>query len=50
MKLKHDILSKIDGCASTGKPDKDDWIITCEAQQKLYPLVLEAIQLLQSLN
>ncbi|MBN2180975.1 MAG: hypothetical protein JW715_03610 [Sedimentisphaerales bacterium] len=50
MKLQHDLLPKMDGCTLTGMPDKDDWIITCEAQHKLYPLVSEAIQLLQSLN
>jgi hypothetical protein len=50
MKLQHDLLPKMDGCALTGNPDKDDWIITCEAQQKLYPLIWEAILLLQSRN
>ena len=49
MKLQHDLLPKMDGCALTGQPDKGDWIITCEAQQKVYPLVLQAIQLLQGL-
>jgi predicted outer membrane repeat protein len=48
MKLQHDILPKTDGCALRGQPDKDDWIITCEGQQQVYPLVLQAIQLLQS--
>lgn len=49
MKLQHDILPKTDGCALRGQPDKDDWIITCEGQQQVYPLVLQAIQLLQSI-
>jgi hypothetical protein len=48
MKLQRDLLPKMDGCALTGQPNQDDWIITCEAQQKLYPLIWEAIQLLQS--
>ena len=48
MKLQHDILPKMDGCALRGQPDKDDWITTCEGQQQVYPLVLQAIQLLQS--
>jgi len=49
MKLRHDILPKTDGCALRGQPDKDDWITTCEAQQKVYPLVLQTIQLLEKL-
>jgi hypothetical protein len=48
-KLKHDILKKTDGCANTGQPDKNDWILTCEDQQKVYPLVLRAIELLERL-
>ena len=49
MKLQHDLLPKMDGCALTGRPDKGDWIIPCEAQQKVYVLVWETIQILQSL-
>ena len=49
MKLRHDVLPKMDGCATQGTPDKDDWIITCTAQQEIYPLVLQAIQLLEDL-
>jgi hypothetical protein len=49
MKLQHDLFPKMDGCATTGWPDKNDWIIGCEAQQQVYPLILEAIQLLESL-
>ena len=48
-KLKNDILKKTDGCANTGQPDKNDWILTCEDQQKVYPLVLRAIELLERL-
>jgi len=48
-KLRNDILKKTDGCANTGQPDKNDWILTCEDQAKVYPLVLRAIELLQRL-
>ena len=48
-KLRNDILKKTDGCANTGQPDKNDWILTCEDQQKVYPLVLRAIELLERL-
>jgi len=43
-KLQNDILAKINGCARTGQPDKSDWIITCEAQDLIYPLVIETIE------
>ena len=48
-KLRNDILKKTDGCANTGQPDKNDWILTCEDQAKVYPLVVRAIELLQRL-
>jgi hypothetical protein len=43
-KLENDILTKMNGCAETGEPDKNDWIITCEGQSQLYPLIIEAIE------
>jgi len=48
-KLENDILKKTDGCAETGMPDRNDWIITCEAQAEVYPIVVQAIVLLESL-
>jgi len=48
-KLRDDILKKTDGCANTRQPDKDDWILTCEDQAKVYPLVKSAIELLERL-
>ncbi len=47
--LKNDILGKTDGCAKSGKPDKNDWIVTCKAQGELYPAVLIAIAAIESL-
>ncbi|GAH35307.1 unnamed protein product, partial [marine sediment metagenome] len=43
-KLQNDILQKTNGCAETGEPDKNNWIITCEGQSVLYPLVIETIE------
>jgi hypothetical protein len=43
-KLEHDILAKMDGCSETGEPDKNDWIITCEEQAVIYPLVMDTIE------
>jgi hypothetical protein len=48
-KLQDDILQKTDGCANEGAPDKNDWILTCEDQEKVYPLIVSAIELLESL-
>ena len=47
--LEDDILARIDGCATIGEPDEDDWIISFEEQEAVYPLVLETIELLESL-
>ena len=41
--LENDILRKTDGCATSGKPDKEDWIVTRTAQGKLYPAVVKTI-------
>ena len=48
-KLENDILPKTDGCGETGEPDKSDWIITCEAQGEIYPLIIETIEYVKSL-
>ena len=45
-KLEKDVLQKMDGCAETGAPDKNDWLRTCEAQEAVYPSVARAIELL----
>ena len=48
-KLQNDILKKTDGCDKIGEPDNNDWILTCEDQAEVYPLVMRAIELLQRL-
>jgi hypothetical protein len=48
-KLENDILGHTNGCANTGEPDSNDWILTCEGQSQVYPLIMEAIGLLQNL-
>ncbi len=48
-KLHDDILQKTDGCATTGEPDRNDWILTCEDQEELYALITQAIELLVNL-
>ncbi len=30
--------------AQSGEPDKNDWIITCEEQSEIYPLIIETIE------
>jgi len=47
--LENDILQRMDGCANIGQPDKDDWITSIEGQALLYPLVIETIELLESM-
>jgi hypothetical protein len=48
--LQNDILGKTDGCATAGAPDKNDWITTCEDQEKIYPSVVSLVQLVQSIR
>lgn len=43
------ILKKIDGCANNGIPDKNDWIQDCDAQNAVYPLIIQAIELLENM-
>jgi parallel beta-helix repeat protein len=45
-KLQHDILQKMNGCAEISEPDRNDWLITCEAQDQVYPLIISAMELL----
>ena len=48
-KLKNDILKKTDGCATKGQPDKNDWITTCDQQEKIYPLIIETVEYVETL-
>ncbi len=43
-KLENDLLKKTDGCAEIGEPDKNDWLITCQAQDQVYALIIMARQ------
>lgn len=43
-RLENDILKKTDGCATTGRPDKNDWIVDPGPQRLIYPLVMELIK------
>lgn len=47
--LENDILKRTNGCANIGEPDENDWITTYEGQGMVYPLIVEAIELLESL-
>lgn len=48
-KLDNDILTKFDGCFSTGASDKNDWIVNCDAQSSIHGLTSELTQLLRDL-
>jgi len=49
-KLQNDVLKKPDGCAAQGEPDRTDWLLTCEAQRKVYPLLARAVALLEEMT
>jgi len=48
-KLENDVLGKTDGCAVSSAPDQNDWIQDCADQNKLYPIIMRAIDLLREL-
>lgn len=48
-KLRNDILKKTDGCATNGRPDKNDWVNDCDSQAQLYAAVMHLIEQLQGL-
>jgi hypothetical protein len=43
------ILVKTDGCAASGKPDKNDWLKDCTNQATVYALLQEALACLESM-
>ena len=45
--LKNGILGRTDGCATMGTPDKNDTLMTCSAQNQVYPLVQETIWIVE---
>jgi tetratricopeptide (TPR) repeat protein len=47
--LDNDVLPRIDGCAQSHKPDKNDWVMTCTAQENAYFLLMESIDMLEEL-
>jgi Leucine-rich repeat (LRR) protein len=47
--LQNSILNKIDGCAIDGNPHPHDSITTCPDQAAVYPLVQEALSLLDKI-
>jgi len=43
-KLENDIRSRMDGCGTVpGSPDRNDWIVDCEAQLELRALIDDLI-------
>ena len=49
-KLNNNILKRTDGCITIGSPDDDDWILTCEDQAIVYPLVMRSIELVERMK
>jgi hypothetical protein len=43
------VLRKTDGCAMSGAPDPNDWIEDCAAQAEVYPLIVDAIALIDEI-
>ncbi len=47
--LRKNVLKRLDGCATSGQPDRNDWIQDCDAQNQVYPLIMEAIDYLEEI-
>ncbi|MBI5407071.1 MAG: DUF3466 family protein [Nitrospirae bacterium] len=45
-KLQNDILDKINGCATSGAPDRNDWVLDCYEQGRIGLQVMRAMNLL----
>jgi len=43
------VMTQTDGCANSKVPDKTDWIIKCQYQNMVYPLIWDAIDNLRPL-
>ncbi|RWX44711.1 FG-GAP repeat-containing protein [Candidatus Electrothrix aarhusensis] len=41
------IVRTFNGCVGSGKPDRRDWIQDCDAQEQVYPLIMNAIGFLK---
>ncbi len=48
-KLENDVMQRTDGCSKANKPDKNDWISACTAQDRVYELVMDATDMLEDL-
>jgi probable HAF family extracellular repeat protein len=48
-KLLHDLIPKTDGCIETGTPDKNDWVIDCEAQVIIYNMLMDLVEAIQGM-
>jgi hypothetical protein len=50
-KLRDDIAGKFDGCALDvpGAVDQNDWIMNCDAQDRVYPYLKQAITILDDM-
>ncbi len=47
--LRKEILKRLDGCAAFGKPDRNDWIKDCDAQNQVYLLSMKATGYLEEI-
>jgi hypothetical protein len=48
-KLIHDFSKKMDGCQVNGMPDRNDWVVSCEKQDAMQPMLQECIEMLEDL-
>lgn len=49
VELEHTILTRTDGCSVSGIPDQTDWLMDCDAQSQVHPVIAKSIALLRRL-
>ena len=50
LKKLQKILGLTDGCAASGVPDRNDWIVDCDNQRQVAPLIEESMGYLESIT
>jgi hypothetical protein len=48
-KLINDIGEKMNGCSDVSTPDANDWIVGCDTQSIIHPLIIEAAEYLEDI-
>ncbi len=48
--LERHLMRRVDGCVRNQRPDRDDWIEDCQAQEQIYWAINEILVLMDMLD